>query len=118
MSRRYSITQQLRAERARNPAHKLSQKIGAFYASHAVSPWQKERVTEIRNMCDEKIAGLAAAHDIAAARVFEEYMEFELEYLETSDRLKKENGGVEPTRGLFAGALRWFGNLFPTASHG
>ena len=103
------IKQQLRAERARDPAHKLNVKLQDFYAGHAVSIWQRERVSEIRAMCDEKLAGLSAAHDMAAAQVFTEYMEYELEYLETSHRLKSGNGGAEP---YHADYRRFFSKAF------
>lgn len=61
-----------------------------------VSVWQKEKVGEIRAVYQDKQNALDAAHDIASSGLSQEYMQFELEYLETSQRMKTENGGQEP----------------------
>jgi len=81
---------------AKKPAVALSKKLQQFYASHMVSLWQKEKINEIRAVYQDKQNGLDAAHDIASSNLSEQYMEFELAYLETSHRLKDENGGQEP----------------------
>mgnify|MGYP001577533623 FL=1 len=85
-----------RADEAKKPAVALSKKLQQFYATHMVSTWQREKVGEIRAVYQDKQDQLDAGHDIASSKLSEEYMAFELEYLETSDRLKTENGGQEP----------------------
>jgi|CXWL01.1.fsa_nt_gi cation transport regulator ChaB len=85
-----------RAEEAKKPAVALSKKLQQFYASHMVSTWQREKVQEIRDVYKDKQDGLDAAHDIASSKLSEEYMAFELEYLEKSQEMKTENGGQEP----------------------
>lgn len=86
----------MRAEEARKPAVALSKRIQEFYATHLVSQWQRDKVQEIRNDYQEKQRGLDVAHNIASSKLSEQYMDFELEYLVTSDRLKEGNGGYEP----------------------
>lgn len=86
----------MRAEEAKKPAVALSKRLQQFYATHMVSTWQKDKVNEIRAVYQDKQDGLDAAHDIASSKLSEEYMQFELEYLETSHRLKDGNGGQEP----------------------
>ena len=82
-----------RADEAKKPAVALSKKLQQFYATHMVSTWQREKVGEIRAVYQDKQDQLDAGHDIASSQLSQEYMAFELEYLETSHRLKKENGG-------------------------
>lgn len=86
----------MRAEEAKKPAVALSKKLQQFYATHMVSTWQKQKVQEIRDDYQDKQNGLDAAHDIASSNLSEQYMAFELEYLETSHRLKDANEGQEP----------------------
>ena len=86
----------MRAEEAKKPAVALSKKLQQFYATHMVSLWQKGKVQEIRDDYQLKQTKLDEAHDIASSNLSEEYMAFELAYLETSHRLKEENGGQEP----------------------
>lgn len=83
----------MRAEEARKPAVALSKRIQQFYATHVVSEWQRQKVSEIREDYQEKQRGLDVAHNIASSKLSEQYMEFELEYLETSHRLKERDGG-------------------------
>lgn len=83
----------MRAEEARKPAVALSKRIQQFYASHVVSQWQRDKVAEIREDYQEKQRGLDVAHNIASSKLSEQYMEFELEYLTISDRLKESDGG-------------------------
>lgn len=83
----------MRAEEARKPAVALSKRIQQFYATHLVSAWQRQKVQEIRDDYQEKQKGLDVAHNIASSKLSEQYMAFELEYLETSDRLKERDGG-------------------------
>ena len=96
MGRISSLSRARRAEEAKKPAVALSKKLQQFYGSHMVSDWQRQKVQEIRDVYKDKQDGLDAAHDIASSKLSEEYMQFELEYLETSDRMKTENGGQEP----------------------
>lgn len=87
------LSRAMRADRQKKPAIALSQKLGDFYASRTVSTWQKQRIEDIRDVYKEKQQGLDVAHNIASSKLAEEYMGFELEYLETSDRLKERDGG-------------------------
>ena len=96
MGSRSKLSRAMRAEEAKKPAVALSKKIQQFFATHMVSTWQKQKIQEIRDDYQEKQAKLDAAHDIASSNLSEQYMAFELEYLETSHRLKDENGGREP----------------------
>src|SRR3990167_787768 len=96
MGSRSYISRSMRAEEAKKPAVALSKKLQQFYATHMVSEWQRKKVTEIRAVYQDKQDALDAGHDIASSQLSQEYMAFELEYLETSDRLKTENGGQEP----------------------
>src|SRR3990167_5625909 len=96
MGRISKLSRAMRANEAKKPAVALSKKLQQFYASHMVSLWQREKVNEIRAVYQDKQDGLDAAHDIASSQLSEEYMAFELEYLETSQRMKDENGGQEP----------------------
>lgn len=108
----YSILKQLSAERRRSGARKAAKGLEQWYRSNFVSAWQKERVQGIREMYEEKQRGLNAAHDIASAQLSEEFMAYELEFLQTSDRLKGEHEGMEPfhhdIRALWSKAFyRW-----------
>ena len=96
MGSRSKLSRAMRAEEAKKPAVALSKKIQQFYATHMVSAWQREKVEEIRAVYKDKQDGLDAAHDIASSQLSEEYMAFELEYLEKSQEMKTENGGQEP----------------------
>lgn len=103
-----------RADEAKKPAVALSRKLQRFYAEHAVSKFQRAKVSEIRAMYQEKQQGLDVAHNIASSKLSEEYMYFELEYLQTSQRMKKEGDGYEPfhhdMRALWSPAFyKWVG---------
>ena len=93
MGRISRLSRAIRADEARRPAVAISKKIQGFYATHMVSEWQREKVAEIREDYQEKQRGLDVAHNIASSKLSEQYMQFELEYLETSDRLKERDGG-------------------------
>lgn len=83
-------------ERRKTRAYRLSRDIQRFYAEHPLSPWQKQKITEIREDYKDKQKILNKAHDLASMELSHRYMEFEIEYLRVSDRLKEENGGREP----------------------
>lgn len=96
MGRISQLSRALRSDRARIPAVALSKKLQKFYSSHFVSDWQRKKIQEIRDVYQEKQKGLDAAHDVASSKLSEEFMAFELEYLEVSDRLKEKGDGHEP----------------------
>lgn len=89
------LNRSMKAERQRTLAYKLSKQISEFYATNAVSPWQKERVSDIRKLFQEKEHDLAVAHDHAVSRLSEQFMEFELDYLRASQQFKVTNPGEE-----------------------
>ncbi len=104
----------MRAEEAKKPAVVLSRKIQRFYAQNLVSKWQKDKCAEIRAMYMEKQQGLDVAHNIASSKLSEEYMAYELEYLEISNRLKVQGDGYQPfhkdIRALISPAFyKWVG---------
>lgn len=85
-----------RSEMRKTKLYKMSSAVQRFYESHLVSPWQKEKVNEIRGLYEYKQKNLDREYNIASTKLSAEFMEFELQYLETSDRLKQGNEGKEP----------------------
>jgi hypothetical protein len=99
------IGQWRRSEKAKTRGYKLSKELQLWYGNHYVSPWQQGKINEIRALYEKRQQDLARAHDYSASRLSEEFMQFELDYLFTSDKFKADNPGKEwaPTgvRGIF-----------------
>ena len=108
-----------RNERAKTRAYKLSRDLQTFYATHFVSVWQRERVADIRKLFEKRIKDLEMAHDHAASRTSEEYMQLEVDYLVASDQFKEKNPGEEmtwsPGTGMGIMARAFFKNLVTRA---
>lgn len=96
-------------ELAKARAYQLSKELQRFYSTHTFSTWQQERVKEIRALYEARLKDLEVAHDHAASRCSEEFMQFELDYALASDAFKEKNPGMEWTpsgvKGLFAKAF-------------
>ncbi len=92
----------------------LSEKLTKFYATHMLSPWQREEVDKIRKTYEEKNAELAMAHDVASSRLSDRFMQFELDWLVMSNDFKENNPGKEwhPSglKGVFSRAF--WANMF------
>ena len=109
--------------RRRRANVELSAKLSQFYSSNFVSPWQRKGVDVIRKDYEEKLQKLSVAHDIAASKLSDEYMKFELDYLWASREFKKDNPGQEMDgigrAGVFSGAFwRNMSARFPGLTHG
>lgn len=88
-------TTERKAELARTKMYNLSKEIQRFYATHLVSVWQGERITEIRKLHEGAQKNLARKHDIAASQTSEMFAQFELDYLIASEKFKEKNPGME-----------------------
>lgn len=85
-----------RSEMRKTKVYKMSAAVQRFYESHLVSQWQRDKVSEIRALYEHKQKQLDREYNIASTRLSADFMEYELQYLETSNRLKNEGGGKEP----------------------
>ena len=103
--------------RARQYNVDLSEKLTTFYASHAVSSWQKAEVDKIRKAYEAKEQELNIAHDMGMSRISDRFMQLELDWLMASDDFKQNNPGKEwhpsGVKGLLSKAF-WT-NLFKSA---
>ena len=89
----------------------LVRAIEEFYATHAVAPWQGERVTEIRNIHNFKVKALEREFLKSKQMIQEEFMQHELDFLHASFKFREENPGKE-WRAESEGFLGWIKSKF------
>lgn len=101
----HKVNQKLKAEEKKKKAYQLSKALQEFYESHLISQWQQGEINKIRKDYEEKQKALNIAHDIASSQLSEQFMQFELDYLYSSDEFKKDNPGIN-------GSVRGIKNIF------
>lgn len=87
------LSRALRADKAKLRNVRLSREIEIWYATHPLSPWQKQKVTEVREAYAVQQKNVDMAHNIASSELSDMYMEFELEYLKKSHEFREANPG-------------------------
>lgn len=85
------IGRHYRNERVKTRAYNLSKQLSEWYATHPVAPWQTQRAQDIRDLYEKRVKDLELAHDHAASRTSEEYMQLELDYLMASHEFRNKN---------------------------
>lgn len=104
--------------RRETPAYKLSRDLQEWYATHLLSPWQREYVDSLRRQYEigehklqnahyrgaqviaseffgsefeAKIDDHNKMHDVATSKLSEKFMQLELDYLNLTNEWKKNN---------------------------